>query len=275
MQDSQIHATAIIEPGAKIGRNVIVEAYAIVKEHVTLEDNVTIKGHVYLDGYTTIGEGTTIYPFAAIGTQTQAIRYQGEKTYVTIGKNCQIREYVSINSSYDEGSTVKIGNNCLIMAYCHVAHHCEIGNNVTMANGAMLAGHVTIEDHATIGGMTPVHQFVRIGRYAFVGGFSRVSHDVPPYTLGSGNPYRFAGLNSVGLKRHGFPFETRLELSKAFKLVYRSAFSNAEALTQVETQLPQIPEIAHFLHFCRTTKRGLLGIVKDEEAPVEETADKA
>src|SRR5690606_37728245 len=157
-----IHPQAVIEPGAKIGNNVTVEPFAVVKKTVTLEDDVVIKSHAYIDGYTTIGEGTVIWPGASIGTKTQDLKYRGEKTFVVIGKRCEIREFVTINSSSQENSTVRIGDHCLIMAYCHIAHHCELGNRVIMSNCAMLAGHVTIEDCAIIGGMTPVHQFSRI-----------------------------------------------------------------------------------------------------------------
>ena len=196
---------------------------------LSLEDGVTIKSHAYIDGYTTIGAGTTIYPGASIGTKTQDLKYRGEKTFVKIGKNCDIREFVTINSSCQENSVVEVGDHCLIMAYCHVAHNCKVGNRVIMSNNATLAGHVTVEDCAIIGGMTPIHQFVRIGRYAMVGGMSRVTHDIPPYTIGAGIPYKFGGLNIIGLKRHGFPLEIRRELSRAFKLLYRSHLQIEEA----------------------------------------------
>lgn len=250
---------AIIEDGAKIGENVTVEAFAIVKGTVTLEDNVVIKSHAYIDGYTTIGAGTVVWPSASIGTKTQALRFNGEKTYVIIGKNCEIREFVTINSSCQENSTVRIGDNCLIMAYCHVAHHCEIGNRVIMANNAMLAGHVVIEDFANIGGMTPVHQHCRIGRYAMVGGFSRITHDVPPFTIGAGSPYKLGGLNLVGLKRNGFPLEERRALAKAFKLIYRSGLRLSEALDAIEKEVDLNSHVAHWLHFCRNSRRGLIG----------------
>lgn len=259
MSESNIHPQAIIEPGAKIGKNVTVEAYAIIKGTVALEDNVVIKSHAYIDGYTTIGEGTTVWPSASIGTKTQALKYNGEQTFVIIGKNCDIREFVTINSSYQEGSVVRIGDNCLIMAYCHVAHHCEIGDRVVMANNAMLAGHVIIEDCVTIGGMTPVHQFCRIGKYAMVGGFSRITHDVPPYTIGAGAPYKLGGLNLIGLRRHGFPLEERRSLARAFKYIYRSGLSLSKALEKIETEVETNPHLEHFIAFCRNTKRGLIG----------------
>ncbi|MDF2578338.1 MAG: lpxA [Chlamydiales bacterium] len=255
---SHIHPTAIIEPGAQIGENVTVEPYAIIKSNVVLEDHVHIKSHAYIDGHTTIGKGTTIWPFASIGTKTQDLKFKGEKTFVVIGQNCEIRESVTINSSTGENSVVKVGDNCLIMAYCHVAHNCEVGNNVIMSNGATLAGHVIVEDHAIIAGMTPVHQFVRVGRYAMVGGMSRVTHDIPPFTIGAGIPYKIGGLNLVGLKRHNFSLETRKNLTKAFKLVYRSGLRLEEALRKIEEELPPIHEVKQWVQFCRESTRGLI-----------------
>ena len=152
------------------------------------------------------------------------------------------------------------------MAYCHVAHNCTVGNRVIMSNNATLAGHVTVEDCAIIGGMTPIHQFVRIGCYAMVGGMSRVTHDIPPYTIGGGIPYKFGGLNIIGLKRHEFPFDIRCELSKAFKLVYRSKLCLDEAIQCIEQELKPFSQIQHFVNFCRGTKRGLMCLQGDEQA---------
>jgi UDP-N-acetylglucosamine acyltransferase len=146
------------------------------------------------------------------------------------------------------------------MAYCHVAHNCEIGNRVVMSNSAMLAGHVVVEDHAIIGGMTPIHQFSRIGCYAMVGGFSRVPRDVPPYTVGGGFPYKFGGINIIGLKRHQFPLEVRVALSKAFKITYRSGLHLEEAISEIESQLEPFAEVKHWIEFCQKSKRGLLGL---------------
>lgn len=275
MSKSNIHPLAVVEQGAQIGENVTVEAFAVVKSNVTLENNVVIKSHAYIDGNTTIGEGTVIYPSACIGTKTQDLKFRGEKTYVKIGKKCEIREFVTINSSCEEGSVVSVGDNCLIMAYCHIAHNCEVGNNVIMGNNAMLAGHIIVEDNAIISGLTGVHQFVRIGKNAMIGGMSRVTHDIPPYTIGAGIPFKFGGLNIIGLKRHGFPLKVRLALGKAFKLVYRSKLNLAEALSRIEGELEQLPEIQHFLKFCRESKRGLMGLQGvassgDESDPVED-----
>jgi UDP-N-acetylglucosamine acyltransferase len=257
---SNIHPLAIVEPGATIGKNVTIEPFAVVKKNVTLEDNVVIKSHAYIDGNTTIGEGTIIWPSASIGTKTQDLKFRGEKTFVVIGKRCEIREFVTINSSCQENSTVRIGDECLIMAYCHVAHNCEIGNRVVMSNSAMLAGHVIVEDCAIIGGMTPIHQFSRIGCYAMVGGFSRVPRDVPPYTVGGGFPYKFGGINIIGLKRHKFPLEVRVALSKAFKITYRSGLHLEEAIHQIQSQIEPHQEVKHWIEFCKNSKRGLLGL---------------
>jgi UDP-N-acetylglucosamine acyltransferase len=272
MSQSKIHPTAIVEPGAQLGENVTVDAYAIVKSTVTLDDNVVIKSHAYVDGNTTIGNGSVIYPFASIGTKTQDLKYKGENTFIIIGKNTEIREYVTINSSSGENTVVRVGDKCLIMAYCHIAHNCEIGNHVVMSNNATLAGHVIIEDYAIIGGLTPIHQFVRIGTYSMVGGMSRVPYDIPPYTIGAGIPFKFGGLNIIGLKRHGFSLETRRELSKAFKLTFRSKLLIDEALLKIEEEVEPLPEVLHWLEFCRQSKRGLMGqqgvmTADDEELP--------
>ena len=273
---SQIHETAIIEKGAEIGKNVTIEPYVIIKKNVVIGNNVTIKASSYIDGYTTIDEGTVIWPSASIGTQTQDKKFKGEKTYVRIGKNCNIREFVTINSSCGESSAVTIGDNCLIMACCHVAHNCTIGKGVIMANSALLAGHVTVEDCAILGGMVAIHQHCRIGRYAMVGGFSGLGHDLPPYFIGGRTPFKVSGLNLVGLKRHGLSFERRQILTMAFKIIYRSNLTLEEALAKIETGLEQTEEIQHLLKFCKNSKRGLAGhqsLIQEELDPMQEVEE--
>jgi UDP-N-acetylglucosamine acyltransferase len=257
---TEIHPTAVIEPEVELGEGVIIEAYAVIKGRTKLGKGVVVKAHAYIDGNTTIGEGSIIYPGARIGTRCQHQRFQGEETFVTIGRNCEVREFATINSSTDEGSRVVVGDDCLVMAYAHIAHDCYLGRGVTMSNNATLAGHVSIDDYAIVGGMTPVHQRVRIGRFAFVGGLSRVSHDIPPYTLVGGNPCKIGGLNLVGLKRHGFSFELRCQLTKAFRLVYRSGLHLNDALSKIESELDLSPEMAHWVDFCRTSQRGLIDL---------------
>lgn len=256
MAKAKIHSTAVVERGAHIGADVTIEPYAVVKAHTIVEDGVTIKAHAYIDGHTTIGQGTLIYPSASIGTAPQNLKYRGTTRDLIIGKNCIIREFVTINCSH-EGHGVRVGDNCFIMAYCHIAHNCVLGKHVVMSNQATLAGHVIVEDHVNIGGIAAVHQFVHIGAYAMVGGLSRVTNDVPPYSIGAGIPYKMRGLNIVGLKRHGFTLATRAQLSKAFRLMYRSGLKPNEALTRMREELDLIPEVQHWIEFCENSRRGL------------------
>lgn len=257
---AHIHPSAIVESSAKIADNVQIGPFSYIGPNVELAEGVCIKSHVCIEGDTYIGEGTTIWPQAVIGTKTQDLKFRGEKTRVLIGKGCDIRECVTINASCGEGTTVEIGDYCLIMAYCHVAHNCIVGNRVILGNAATLAGHVTIEDCAIISGLTGVHQFSRVGCYAMVGGMSRITHDVLPYSIGAGSPYRLGGINLVGLKRHGISLSVRKELVRAFKLIYRSGLPLSESVMSIQQNIAQIPEIRHIIQFCRSSKRGLIGM---------------
>lgn len=274
---AQIHPQAVVEAGAKIGKKVQIGPFSYIGANVTIDDDVVIKSHVCIDGHTHVHQGATIWPQAVIGSKTQDLKFRGETTYIEIGKKTEIRECVTINGSCGEGTVVKVGDSCLIMAYCHVAHNCTVGNRVIMANGATLAGHVTVEDCAVIGGLSAVHQFSRVGSYAMIGGMSRVTHDVPPFTIGAGSPYRLGGLNLIGLKRHGIPLKTRKILAHAFRLLYRSGLSLSMALNEIQNSLEPIPEILYLLDFCRGTKRGLIameGITAIDET-VEQTEDES
>jgi UDP-N-acetylglucosamine acyltransferase len=269
----KIHPTAIVHPSAKIGKNVTIEAYVVINSpYIIIGDDVIIKSHVYLDGHLRIGKGTTIWPFASIGTQTQDLKYKGEVTYVEIGENCQIREYVTINSSCGEGTKVIVGDQCLIMAYCHVAHNCEIGNGVIMSNGATLAGHVTVGDHAILGGVCAVHQFTRIGAYAMVGGGSMVGQDLPPFCIGTGFPLRVVGLNLVGLKRHKFSLELRKQLIKAYRVTYQSGLAWELAKEQIQEEFDLNESLLTWIEFCDKTIRGLSPLRKKSEVPEENQA---
>lgn len=270
---NNIHPLAIVENGAQLGKNVTIEPFAVIKGNVILKDNVTVKSHAYIDGFTTIGEGSVIWPGASIGTRPQDLKYKGEKTFVSIGKNCQIREFVTVNSSCQEGSVVEVGDDCLLMAYCHVAHNCKVGKGVIMANSSMIGGHVEIEDYARIGGMTPVHQFVKIGCHSMVGGMSRVSHDIPPFSLGGGIPYKLGGINIIGLQRSGFSLEVRQKLTQAFKITYRNNLTLESALQKIENEVQLTEEVKHWIDFCRFSKRGLIGFEKGEGS--EEEVEKA
>ena len=204
-----IHSTAIVDSKAEIGANCEISQYVIIGENVKLGDNVSIGAHCVVDGWTTIGSGCRIFPHAVIGMITQDLKYKGGKSYVEIGKNTTIREFVTIHmATAPEGKTI-VGDDCFLLAYSHVAHECIVGNGVIMSNGATLAGHVVIQDKVTIGGLSGVHQFCRIGKFAFIGGCSKVVQDVPPYMLGEGDPCKIYGPNAVGLERKNFSEESR------------------------------------------------------------------
>lgn len=267
---TKIDPRAIVESGVTIGRNVEIEPYAVIKRGVTLEDNVVIKSHAYIEGFTTIGEGSVIWPFASIGAKTQDLKFKGEKTFVNIGKRCQIREFVTINSSCGEGTAVTIGDDCLIMAYCHVAHNCTVGDRVIMSNGVTLAGHVDVESDVVIGGLTPIHQFCRIGAYSMVGGATRITRDVPPFLIVGEVPFRVGGVNRVGLKRRGFALEKRRLIFDMYKILYRSELSYKQALEEIALKFQGIEEAEYFLNFCRATKRGIAGFSEVEKEGDEE-----
>lgn len=263
---SQIHPTAIIEPTVILGKDLIIEPYAVIKGNVELGDRVVVKAHAYLEGHVSVGHDTVIWPSASIGTQTQALKFQGEKTYVKIGHHCQIREFVTINSSFDEGDTVSIGDHCLIMAYCHIAHHCSLGSHVVMSNAVNLAGHVEIGDYVTIGGMSAFHQHTRVGRYAMVGGMSRVTKDVPPFTIGGGIPYKMGGINLIGLKRRGFSLEHRQILSQLFKITYRTQGNKLrDRLEIIQREFGENPFGIEWVEFCLNSQRGLIDLEKITE----------
>lgn len=256
---SQIHPTAVIAPGVKMGSNVKIEPFVVINSpHVILDEGVVIKSRVYLDGYTTIGAGTIVHQGASIGTQAQDHKYGGERTFVHIGRHCVIHEFVTINSPCQENSIVKVGDGCCMLPFSHIAHNCVLGNRVMLGSYVSLGGHVTIEDDVVIGKLSGIHQHVRIGRYARVAKLSKVTQDMPPFVSASGIPAKFAGLNVVGLNRHLFSLDRCEALHKACQWLYFGQMPIETALSLIETEWVGIPEIQHFVQFCRETKRGLL-----------------
>ncbi|MBI4690988.1 MAG: acyl-ACP--UDP-N-acetylglucosamine O-acyltransferase [Nitrospirae bacterium] len=255
---TEIHKTAIIDPKASIDEGVFIGPFCIVGEGVKLKKGVRLSSNVIIEGNTEIGENCQIYPFAGIGLPPQDLKYKGEKTGVRIGSNNIIREYVTIHRGSVGGDGITgIGNNNFLMAYVHIAHDCKIGNNVIMTNLATLAGHVVVEDYAYIGGIVAVHQFTRIGGYSMVGGFSGVGQDIPPYTMASGPRAKLFGLNSIGLKRQGFPDSTINNLKKAYKIIFREKHTLKEALKKVQKEFPDSKEIRHLVEFIEKNKRGI------------------
>lgn len=228
-----IHPTAVIYPNAELHPTVTVGPYAVIGEHVKIDAQTTIGSHVVIEGPTEIGMGNRIFPGAVIGLEPQDLKYRGAASWVKIGNNNLIREYVTINRATEENEVTLIGSDNLLMAYVHVAHNCVIEDQVVIANSVALAGHVHIEANATIGGILGIHQFVRIGRMSMLGGMSRIDRDVPPYMLVEGNPARVRSLNLVKLKRTGLNAEEVGRLKKAFRLLYRSGISLNQALEKL------------------------------------------
>ncbi len=253
-----IHPTALVHPEATIGTDVSIGPYSVIEAGVTIGDRCVIASHVHIEGETTIGPDARIGQFACIGGPPQDLSYRGEPTTVKIGARVGIREYVTIHRGTVRGKgTTIIGDDCYLMAYCHVAHDCILGQGVIMANSAHLGGHIEIGTRAILGGIVAVHQFVRVGDYALVGGVSGVAKDVPPYTLASGSRIYVYGLNEVGLRRNGFPRETILQLKRAFKLAFRSHLRIEDAAERIRQDMADTPEALKFAEFLVTSRRGM------------------
>ena len=232
--------------------------YAIVGPHVTVGDRTGIAAHVVIERNTRVGSGVKIGYGTVIGNDPQDLKYKGEETWVEIGDGTIIREYCTINRGTSATGRTAIGQRCFIMTYVHIAHDCVIGNDVILANGIQMAGHVTIEDRAIVSGLVPIHQFVRIGTYAFVGGGSRVNQDVPPFTKAVGNPVHLYGLNSVGLQRAGFLPDVKLALKRAYRLLFNSDLTVSQGIARARIELPQVPEVEKFLTFIEASQRGVM-----------------
>ena len=254
----EIHPTAVIHPDARIGHNVKIGPFTVIGPHVSIGANCEIASSVVIEGRTTIGNGNKIFPGAIIGVVPQDLKYADEISYVEIGDNNTIREYVTIHLASGENEKTRIGDGNLLMAYVHVAHNCVLSDNIILANAVNLAGHVNIGEWAILGGMTPVHQFVRIGAHAFIGGGSRVAQDVPPFVRVAGSPVEVSGLNSVGLKRRGFSEESLFNLKKAYRLLYRSGMNVSQALEKMALVCQLDPHLEELMAFIRRSERGIV-----------------
>jgi UDP-N-acetylglucosamine acyltransferase len=253
-----IHPTAIIDPKAELDSSVSVGPYAVIGPEVSIGAGSEIGPHTVINGPTIMGPGNRIGPFANIGADPQDLKFGGEKTGLTLGSNNSIREYVSIHRGTANGRGMTlIGSDNLLMAYCHVAHDCIIGNQVIMANAATLGGHVEIEDKATLGGLVAVHQFTRIGAFAYIGGMSGISKDIPPYIIVAGirNRMRVSGINKIGLQRNGFDEETIRNLHKAFRIIFRTDLLLEEALARTVAEIPDCEPVARLVQFFRSAPR--------------------
>lgn len=257
---TEIHPTAVVGAKAAIGVNVTIGPYCVINDRAEIGDGCMLESHVMVYGNTSLGAGCVVSPFASLGGDPQDLKYNGEETFAQIGANCRIREYVTVNRGTpgDSGVT-KVGEGCLLMAASHIAHDCQVGREVILANEVALAGHVLVEDCAIIGGITAVHQFARIGAYAYIGGMSAIPQDVPPYVIavGRGDGGFLHGLNKIGLKRRGFSDETIAALKKAYRLFFRLGLTVPQAVERIKAEIAPLPEVQHLLDFMQTSKRGI------------------
>jgi UDP-N-acetylglucosamine acyltransferase len=253
-----IHPTAIIDSKADIDSNVDVGPYSIVGANVQIGSGTVIGSHVVIQPYVEIGPDCHIFQYASIGAVPQALKFQGEETYVKIGRGTVIREFVTVNRGTGFGGEItEVGEENLLMAYVHIAHDCKTGRKVILANNATLAGHIVIEDYVTVGGLVAIHQFVRIGNYAYIGGKSAVVKDIPPYVIAAGDRAKLHGLNSVGLKRHEFSQETLSSLKKAYRIIFRIGLTLNEAIERVKAEVEQVPEVDDMIRFIKSSERGI------------------
>jgi len=253
-----IHRTALVDPTAELGAEVSVGPYCVIGPKVTVGERCTIAGHAVIERNTRVADGVKIGYGTVIGNDPQDLKYKGEETWVEIGSGTIIREYCTINRGSTATGKTTIGERCFLMTYVHVAHDCVVGNDVIIANSVQMAGHVMVHDRAIISGLVPIHQFVRIGTYAFVGGLSRVNQDVPPYTKAAGNPVHLYGLNSVGLQRAGFSPDVKLALKRAYRLVFNSDLTVSQGVARARVELPEVPEVETFLSFIEVSQRGVM-----------------
>ncbi len=254
-----IHPTALVAPGARLGRNVRVGPYAIIGEHVTIGDDCEIGAHAVIAGHTTLGRGNRVFHFVSLGEEPQDKKYAGEPTRLEIGDHNTIREFCTFNTgtTQDAGVT-RLGSHNWIMAYVHLAHDCQVGDHTIFANNASLAGHVSVGDYAILGGFTLVHQFCRIGAHVISGLGSSIRQDVPPYITVSGNPAQPHGLNSEGLKRRGFSPEALAALKRAYKTLYKSGLGLAEAQAGIAQAAGDQPELQLLADFLAEPGRGVI-----------------
>ncbi|MDX1341794.1 MAG: acyl-ACP--UDP-N-acetylglucosamine O-acyltransferase [Reinekea sp.] len=253
-----IHATAIIDPSARIGANVSIGPYSVIGAHVEIGEGTWVGPHVVINGPTIIGKFNKIFQFASVGEECQDLKYKGEPTRLVIGDHNVIREFTTLQRGtiQDEEET-RIGSHCLFMAYSHVAHDCVIGDHVILANSAQVAGHCEIGDYAILGGNTGVHQFCQIGPHAFVGAGSMVLKDIPAYVTVQGYPAAPHGMNFEGLKRRGFSKDALRALRKAYKVVYREGKTVKEAIAELTDVQPILPELAVFIDSIERSQRGI------------------
>ena len=254
---ARIHPTALVDPAAQLGDDVEVGPFAIIGPAVSLGERCRIGPRATLERNVRLGPGVRVGEGSILGGDPQDLKYRGEESWVEVGEGTVIREYTTVNRGTARSGVTRIGAQCYLMSYVHVAHDCRIADGVLLANAAQLAGHVTVEERANLSGLVAVHQFVTIGAYAFIGGCSRVSQDIPPYVMAVGNPVELFGLNTVGLQRAGFAPDTVAALKRVYRYCFNSGLNFSQAIDRARMELPPLPEIQRFLEFLAASERGV------------------
>ena len=256
---TRIHPTAVVERGAKLADDVEIGPCAYVGPDVELAAGVVLRPHACVTGRTTIGEGSRVFPFAVLGEEPQDKSFSGESTTLVVGRDTTIREHAVIHvGTRKGGGCTRIGDDVLIMNGVHIGHDSQIGSHVIIASLCAIAGHVRIEDYAAVGGLTGIHQFARIGESAMVAATSAVSQDVPPFALASGDRAQLSGLNVVGMRRRGFPPETRRNIKRAYHLIFHSKLRFPTAVERVRAEIQGCAEVDRLLAFLEGSQRGFI-----------------
>ncbi len=258
---TQIDPRAVVGPRAVLGENVTIAPFAIVEDGAVIGDGTSIASHALIACGARIGSSCVIHHGAVVGHAPQDLKYANEPTTCEIGDRTVVREFATLHRGTGETGRTVIGSDCFLMGYVHIAHDCIIGHHVIMSNAAMIAGHGEIQDYVIIGGVTPIHQFTRVGCHAMVGGGLRVSKDVPPYVLAGNDPLVFEGLNAIGLRRRGFSRETLDALDRMYTIIYRSKLNVSQALAKItaDSELMVVPEVVRCVEFIKGSPRGIIG----------------
>ena len=255
---TEIHQTALIDPDAELGENVQVSPYAIIEKNVIIDNNNWIGPHVFIASGTRIGKNCKVFQGAVLGTIPQDLKFKGEITTAEIGDNTTLRECVTVNrGTVSKGKTV-VGNNCLLMAYVHIGHDCILGNNIVISNSTNVAGEIIIDDFAIISGNVQIHQFVHIGGHVMISGGTLVRKDVPPFVTAAREPLSYAGVNSIGLGRRTFSKEIISEIQNIYRILYLKGYNNAQALSNIEKEIPVSEERDYIIKFIKESERGII-----------------
>ncbi len=254
----KIHPTAVVEPGAQLGADVEIGAYAYVGGGVTLGAGTRLHHHASVEGDTVLGAGCEVFPYACIGGKTQDLKHTGGQPGLRVGDRNVFREYVSIHCATNDGDLTRIGSDNVLLATCHVAHDCMLGSHIIMSNGAVLAGHVVVEDHVVIGGYGGVHQFCRLGAYAMLSATAKLVHDLPPFFIADGTPAEVRAINKVGLERNGFTAEQIERVKQIHRILYRDGLNRTQALEKLAShEEAASAEFQRVLAFAQVSERGL------------------